>query len=929
MFARLSRSVLILALALAVMTEPLQPMMAQPPQPPIPIGEVAVAAEGETLAIYVTDFDGSNRRRIAQIDLAQAPLLLSDYIALSPDGKSVAYVTMDDPFSRANTVLWVARTDGSGTQAIAKFPEGFWLAAPVWSPDSQRIAFVKERSSPDPEQRLELWVMNRDGSNQTLILQGGILRPALFASSGRPLSWSPEGRSLQLNDQTTVPPTLFSIDLTTGAISQKEAEKDPSIIAQAATTALPCSVPLWHQNDYGDIMRTCNISIASAGCALTSVAMVFKYYGVNTSPPALNQCLGNDACPIYWGTAASRCSEGKVAYVGAPGFSYTTVDQDLAAGRPVIVYLARGSYTHFVVVTGGSGQTPSGYTINDPYRYNPLRQTLAPYTNEGWSLVGLRRYSGTPYCNDADGGDISYGQTRNGTISPAYDYDDYYFNASAGDIVEIRLNKSAGSSLDPFVILYDPNGNFVAQDDDSGGSLNAFLRRTLSVGGRYRIRAKAYGSSTGAYTLSLTKVTSPDCGGDCEGDPRWISFGQTLNGTINPNSDQDTYYFNGTSGRVVSIRMNKTSSGLDPYLELWSPSNTLLKSNDDGGGDYNSWLVHTLPSNGTYRIVARSYNGGSSGTYSIKLESVTGGSGSGNLARGKPVWVSSVEFSGVEGWKATDGDLGTRWASRYSDPQMIYVDLGQSRTFNQVVLRWETAYGKRFGIYYWTGSQWRNVYWTDNGRGGVNTINFSPVTARYVAMYGVERGTPWGYSLWEFEVYDTTTTTVPDVPPDDPGKVDNASVAPLPPAEGDKDVLFEGDGAEYGQEETPLAGTDPVTVTEQVTTTQSVMAFIRTPDEDGLYKLYTPAGYIRFEGEANSQGPTGPLAITAYIWRSDRQGVIGSQALFTLSVTSLLPGLHTIYFKAQNELGTWSEEATTIVTVEWPYRVYLPLTIKQ
>jgi hypothetical protein len=916
-----------LASLLLGVIQPAAAMPSQTPHTPATPGVVSVIAEGDKLAIYVADAAGANRRRVAQVSMAKAPLLLSDYVALSPDGQSLAYATMDDPFTRANTELWIAATDGSGAQSVAQFPEGFWLAAPVWSPDSQRLAFITERVVADSEQRLELWIMNRDGSGQERLLQGSPLRPALFDASGRVLSWSADGRQLHVNDQTAAAPVGFKVDVASKSVSQEMAEKETDAMAQAAgvATALPCGVQLWHQNDYGDTMRTCNNTIANVGCAITSSAMVLKYFGVNTDPPALNRCMGNCACPICnWGTVASSCSEGKVSWGGAPGFSYSTIDSDLAAGRPVIVYLTRPGNMHFVVVTGGGGQTPGGYSINDPSRYNPLRQTLSPYTNEGWSLSGLRRYSGTPNCSDGDGGDIGYGQSRNGTINPAGDFDDYYFNASSGDVVEIRQSKN-GSSLDSYLRLYDQNGNLVAYDDDGLGNYNSFIRRTLDNGGRYRIRAMAYGSSTGAYTLSLTRVSAGGCGGDCEGDNRWISYGQTLNGTISPNSDRDTYYFNGTAGRVVSIRMNRTGGDLDSFVELWSPNGVKIQENDDGGGDRNSWLVHTLPSDGAYRISAYSYRNASSGTYSLRLESVTGGGGSGNLARGKPVWVSSVEFSGVEGWRATDGNVGTRWSSQFSDPQLIYVDLGQSRTFNQVVLKWETAYGRRFGIYYWDGGQWRNVYWTDNGRGGTNTINFGPVTAQFVAMYGVERGTPWGYSLWEFEVYDTTTTTMPSVPPDDPEKGTNTAPLeqPLPPTEGDKGVMLSGDGAD-GQEETPLAGSDPATLGGQVTGTQTVVASIRTPDADGLYRLYTPAGYVRFEGEASSQGPAGALAITAYSWRSDRSGEIGSQAAFTLPVASLLPGWHTIYFKAQNELGVWSAEASTRVRVDWPYSFYLP-----
>jgi len=32
-------------------------------------------------------------------------------------------------------------------------------------------------------------------------------------------------------------------------------------------------------------------------------------------------------------------------------------------------------------------------------------------------------------------------------------------------------------------------------------------------------------------------------------------------------------------------------------------------------------------------------------------------------------------------------------------------------------------------------------------------VSFAPTDGRYVRVTGTERGTPWGYSLWEFGVY--------------------------------------------------------------------------------------------------------------------------------------------------------------------------------
>jgi len=40
-----------------------------------------------------------------------------------------------------------------------------------------------------------------------------------------------------------------------------------------------------------------------------------------------------------------------------------------------------------------------------------------------------------------------------------------------------------------------------------------------------------------------------------------------------------------------------------------------------------------------------------------------------------------------------------------------------------------------------------------NGAGGTETYNFSGVSGRYIRMLGILRGTRFGYSMWEFQVF--------------------------------------------------------------------------------------------------------------------------------------------------------------------------------
>jgi len=126
----------------------------------------------------------------------------------------------------------------------------------------------------------------------------------------------------------------------------------------------------------------------------------------------------------------------------------------------------------------------------------------------------------------------------------------------------------------------------------------------------------------------------------------------------------------------------------------------------------------------------------------------------GNLARNKPTTASSTETANFPAASATDGDGATRWSSAYSDAQWLQVDLGSTQAVNRVVLRWEAAYGKAFQIQLSDdATTWRTVYSTTTATGGVQDLTGLTGSGRYIRMYGTKRGTTYGYSLYEFEVY--------------------------------------------------------------------------------------------------------------------------------------------------------------------------------
>ncbi len=83
------------------------------------------------------------------------------------------------------------------------------------------------------------------------------------------------------------------------------------------------------------------------------------------------------------------------------------------------------------------------------------------------------------------------------------------------------------------------------------------------------------------------------------------------------NSYYNTYTFEGQAGQQVVVEMN--SRELNAYLILLSPDGDEVGQDNDSGGDRNSRLTVTLPSNGIYTILANTFESGESGSYSVRV----------------------------------------------------------------------------------------------------------------------------------------------------------------------------------------------------------------------------------------------------------------------------------------------------------------------
>jgi len=199
------------------------------------------------------------------------------------------------------------------------------------------------------------------------------------------------------------------------------------------------------------------------------------------------------------------------------------------------------------------------------------------------------------------------------------------------------------------------------------------------------------------------------------------------------------------TGGTISLR---TGSATGPVVGTATVAPT---------GGWETWADVTgtiTPPSGTQNLFLV-FTGGAGSLFDIDSFTLGGGTPpqSPNLALNKPATASSVEAAYVAS-NAVDASATTRWASAFSDPQWIQVDLGATYDINRVRLVWEAAYGSAYEIQTSTnGTAWTTARSVTGGNGGEDDNTGLSASARYVRINGTARGTAWGYSLFTFEVY--------------------------------------------------------------------------------------------------------------------------------------------------------------------------------
>lgn len=123
---------------------------------------------------------------------------------------------------------------------------------------------------------------------------------------------------------------------------------------------------------------------------------------------------------------------------------------------------------------------------------------------EGTEELPVVRESGDAGEDNSTTATMRVDQTFRGTLSPSGDVDVIRVSLRAGQEYSVALSGVGSNELaDPYLEVYDANGNLVASNDNSVG-LDSLARFTASASGSYYVVASSYdGAGAGTYELSV------------------------------------------------------------------------------------------------------------------------------------------------------------------------------------------------------------------------------------------------------------------------------------------------------------------------------------------------------------------------------------------------------------------------------------------
>jgi hypothetical protein len=144
-----------------------------------------------------------------------------------------------------------------------------------------------------------------------------------------------------------------------------------------------------------------------------------------------------------------------------------------------------------------------------------------------------------------------------------------------------------------------------------GGGPNPF-QITLQQSGPHTIMVTEFtNDATVDYALTVERIAPPSL------IARQTQYGRTLNDSINPIVDIDSFFFEATVGDTVSVSVSRLGGTGDPLVDLFAPDGTRI------GGGLNPFQV-TLQQSGPHTIMVTEFTNDATVDYALTVQCISG-----------------------------------------------------------------------------------------------------------------------------------------------------------------------------------------------------------------------------------------------------------------------------------------------------------------
>ncbi len=167
------------------------------------------------------------------------------------------------------------------------------------------------------------------------------------------------------------------------------------------------------------------------------------------------------------------------------------------------------------------------------------------------------------------------------------------------------------TDFDTYLRLETAKGETLAEDDDSGGDLNAQIVFSPEADAEYKLVATRFADGSGTYTLKVRELSYKTGRPQTLKDGEWKVEAKLTaadpEDPVGPRNHFKLYSIKMRAGNTYYIDL--ASGDFDAFLRVMDGQFRKLAEDDDSGGGTDSRVVFEPKADGVYHVVATSLDG--------------------------------------------------------------------------------------------------------------------------------------------------------------------------------------------------------------------------------------------------------------------------------------------------------------------------------